>query len=100
MASLKHKAKNRGTNAMSKQKEKSPFFHDIVKGCTMVEQKRIVGYSRGDSWANVENPQFIIRQRCLTHDKIVCKCGWEMGNHYGTSTAWLNEHYRNHPHRI
>lgn len=70
---------------MSKNiEENSSRFHDIVKGCRLAEHKRFL---RKNKWGD----ECMIQQRCLTHEIIVCRCGWEIGFHLGTDTAYVKQ---------
>lgn len=62
-----------------KEKLKNTHYHTKEKGCKLVPyEKRINGTNR-----------FFKAQKCLTHNKIVCRCGWEFGWHYGTNNRKL-----------
>lgn len=53
----------------------SPHFHDKTKGCE-IENKTIEVTHR-------DVVTLLKEQYCKTHQKDICKCGWEWGYHFG-----------------
>ena len=51
--------------------EKSEFFHD---SCKKVRHK---------SWGRGKTSQYPIQDIfCVTHEIVICRCGWEWGKHF------------------
>ena len=59
----------------------SKFFHCEEKGCEFQENR----YLRQRKRAFYEYYEYL----CTTHDRICCKCGWEIGYHYNTFSKAL-----------
>ncbi len=51
-------------------------FHSKAKGCEMEEKDHVYNMSKGRTFARHY-------YYCHTHKLKVCKCGWEIGWHYG-----------------
>lgn len=60
-------------------KASSIHYHSEDKGCELVPEV----------FKQVEYGNLVYAQRCLTHDKLVCRCGWEFGWHWGHETDSL-----------
>lgn len=55
----------------------SVHFHDEQKGCNI---RKTIAYYHKDRWGN-SIPIYDIKQKCLTHNASVCRCGFEWGWH-------------------
>lgn len=48
------------------------YFHHADKGCILINQNKY----------------------CLTHKVDVCRCGWQVGYHFGTCSKKMPKYYR------
>lgn len=63
--------------------DKSKFFHSEDKGCNLEEQLIFSKFAR----------RYIKIQYCKTHQVDCCRCGWEYGHHYDTTSRMLSGGY-------
>lgn len=56
----------------------TPHYHHPLKSCLLIKE-----YGKGDLKHRV------IYQTCKTHNVKVCRCGWEVGWHFGIDSAIL-----------
>ena len=65
---------------MVKEREKSEHYHSEKKGCQIEERWQY------NTKGKEERVIF-----CKTHQKEICRCGWEIGFHYGVSSKKLGK---------
>lgn len=53
-------------------KTKNPFYHTTEKGCELIKVKKKMSDKKYD---------VLTCLYCKTHNKLVCRCGWEFGHH-------------------
>ena len=61
----------------------SEYFHSEDKGCEMEEST--LKFESKSNWTQ----SFIKIKFCKTHNKKVCRCGWQIHHHYGTDSLKL-----------
>jgi len=54
----------------------SEHYHSTEKGCEVVKQYFFTG----------RRPERLAGSYCRTHNKDLCRCGWEWGWHFGTKS--------------
>lgn len=66
---------------IEEERMSSKYYHCAEKGCTLV----LTSYTRkhGKQILSFTN------HRCIEHDVMCCKCGWQLGFHYGRSSVNL-----------
>lgn len=68
-------------------------FHDTQKDCNIIKTRRTTGnpfkYKTITGKTNILEHYFQYN-RCKTHRKDVCHCGWEIGWHNGENNRLTN----------
>ena len=83
----------------------SPHYHSESKGCELVEHRMFIknwkyGHHKITKVIGNIYEEWLIEKKCLTHNIIICKCGWERNWHFGTDSeyvkrqteVWRNNH--------
>ena len=69
---------------VGERQKKSPYFHSPEKGCEI--EKRT--YYRGKTRKKLSKLKGYF---CKTHQKEICRCGWEFKFHYGTYSGEIKK---------
>ena len=71
-------------NEVEERHRQSPYFHSPDKGCEIEERV----YYRGKTRKKLSKLKGYF---CKTHQKEICRCGWEFKFHYGTYSGEIEK---------
>ena len=73
----------------------SPYYHSENKGCVLVDHKKFVKRwkykaTRKDC-SKKEYTEYLLEKKCLTHNIVICRCGWQRKFHQAEDSAYISQ---------